>query len=85
MFATTSIGSVIAHLLHGGRCQLGRCLANVWCRRNRLSLWHHAHRYVVSCFASLFSLFTPQLEAVFMTMSVGASGTVAATGIASSE
>jgi hypothetical protein len=83
MFATTSIGSVIAHLLHGGRRHLGRYFASVSCRRNRLSRSHHAHRYVLSSFASVFSL-APQLSAVSMTAFVDASGTVAGTGSASS-
>jgi hypothetical protein len=85
MFATTSIGSVIAQPHHGGRRHLGRYFASVWYRRKRLSRWHHAHRYVVSSFASLVSLFAPQLAAVAMTASVGTDGTVAGTGPASSE
>jgi len=83
MFATTSIGSVIAHLPHGGRRHLGRYFASVSCRRNRLSRWHHAHRYVLSSFASVVSL-APLLSAVSMTAFVGAGDTVAGAGTSSS-
>jgi hypothetical protein len=83
MFATTSIGSVIAHLPHGGRRHLGRHFANVSCRRNRLSRWHHAHRYVLSSFASVVSL-APLLSAVSMTAFVGAGDTVAGASTSSS-
>jgi len=84
MFATTSIGRVIAHLFHH-RLVLGRHFASVWCRKKRLVLVHHAQRYVhvPSSFASPCSLAAPRVFAAGMAVVSDAGATVAAGGLAS--
>jgi hypothetical protein len=84
MFATTSIGSVIAHLLHGARrFHRGRYRASVSWRRKRLSLLHSAHRYLVFCFPSLSVLAATGLSVAGMALETVAVGTVAGMGTTS--